>query len=65
MSVVAVASVRSCGVTTLTAGLAMVWPSQRHRLVIEADPAGGMLAACGRSRARARAGEPGGRGTAS
>ena len=45
MSVVAVASVRSCGVTTLTAGLAMVWPSQRHRLVIEADPAGGMLAA--------------------
>jgi hypothetical protein len=45
MSVVAVASVRSCGVTTLTTGLAMVWPRQRQRLVIEADPAGGMLAA--------------------
>ena len=45
MSVVAVASVRSCGVTTLTTGLAMVWPGERQRLVIEADPAGGMLAA--------------------
>ena len=45
MSVVAIASVRSCGVTTLTAGLAMVWPGQRQRLVVEADPAGGMLAA--------------------
>jgi hypothetical protein len=45
MSVVAVSSVRSCGVTTLTTGLAAVWPSQRHRLIIEADPAGGMLAA--------------------
>ena len=45
MSVVAVASVRSCGVTTLTAGLAMVWPGQRQRLVVEADPAGATLAA--------------------
>jgi len=45
MSVIAIASVRSCGVTTLTAGLAMVWPGQRQRLVVEADPAGGMLAA--------------------
>jgi hypothetical protein len=45
MTVVAVASVRSCGVTTLTAGLAMVWPAQRQLLVVEADPAGGMLAA--------------------
>src|SRR5271155_1346944 len=45
MTVVAVASVRSCGVTTLTAGLAMVWPGQRQRLVVEADPAGGVLAA--------------------
>lgn len=45
MSVVAVASVRSCGVTTLTTGLAAVWPSQRQRLVVEADPAGGTLAA--------------------
>jgi MinD-like ATPase involved in chromosome partitioning or flagellar assembly len=45
MSVFAIASVRSCGVTTLTAGLAMVWPGQRQRLVVEADPAGGMLAA--------------------
>jgi MinD-like ATPase involved in chromosome partitioning or flagellar assembly len=45
MSVVAVASVRSCGVTTLTTGLAMVWPGQRRRLVVEADPAGATLAA--------------------
>jgi MinD-like ATPase involved in chromosome partitioning or flagellar assembly len=45
VSVVAIASVRSCGVTTLTAGLAVVWPGQRQRLVVEADPAGGMLAA--------------------
>ena len=45
MSVVAVASVRSCGVTTLTAGLAMVWPGGRQRLVVEADPAGGMIGA--------------------
>jgi hypothetical protein len=45
MTIVAVASVRSCGVTTLTAGLAMVWPGQRQLLVVEADPAGGMLAA--------------------
>ena len=45
MSVVAVASVRSSGVTTLAIGLASVWPSQRQRLLVEADPAGGTLAA--------------------
>jgi MinD-like ATPase involved in chromosome partitioning or flagellar assembly len=45
MSIVAVASVRSCGVTTFAAGLAMVWPGERQRLLVEADPAGGMLAA--------------------
>jgi MinD-like ATPase involved in chromosome partitioning or flagellar assembly len=45
MSIVAVASVRSCGVTTFAAGLAMVWPGERQRLLVEADPAGGTLAA--------------------
>jgi MinD-like ATPase involved in chromosome partitioning or flagellar assembly len=45
MTVVGVASVRSCGVTTLATGLAMVWPSAGRRLVVEADPAGGTLAA--------------------
>lgn len=48
MTVVAVGSVRSCGVTTMAAGLAMVWPDQARRLLVEADPAGGTLAAaCG------------------
>jgi MinD-like ATPase involved in chromosome partitioning or flagellar assembly len=45
VTVVAVASVRSCGVTTMAAGLAMVWPDQDRRVLIEADPAGGTLAA--------------------
>lgn len=39
------ASVRSCGVTTLAAGVAMTWPEDRPRLLVEADPAGGTLAA--------------------
>ena len=60
MSVVAIASVRSCGVTTLTAGLAMVWPGQRQRLVVEADPAGGMLAAAAGLPPEPGLGEPGG-----
>ncbi|MDA8062378.1 MAG: carbon monoxide dehydrogenase maturation protein [Actinomycetota bacterium] len=49
-SVVAFGSVRSCGVTTLVLGLAATWPSRaeppgRPVLVVEADPAGGTLAA--------------------
>ena len=38
-------SVRSCGVTTLTLGLAATWPTDRRVLLVEADPAGGTLAA--------------------
>ncbi len=38
-------SVRSCGVTTLTLGLAATWPTGRRVLLVEADPAGGTLAA--------------------
>ena len=50
MTVVAVGCVRSCGATTAAAGLAMVWPGDGRRVVIEADPAGGTLAAaCGLS----------------
>ena len=45
MAVIGFASVRSCGVTTLTAGVAMTWPEDRPRLLVEADPAGGTLAA--------------------
>ena len=46
MSVVAVASVRSCGCSTLALGLAATWPPGDRRMVlVEADPAGGTLAA--------------------
>lgn len=45
MGVVAVGSVRSCGVTTLVSVLAHVWAGERRLLVVEADPAGGSLAA--------------------
>lgn len=45
MAVIGFASVRSCGVTTLAAGVAMTWPEGRPRLLIEADPAGGTLGA--------------------
>lgn len=46
MSVVAVASVRSCGCSTLALGLAATWPRGDRRMVlVEADPAGGTLAA--------------------
>ncbi|HUA94912.1 MAG TPA: hypothetical protein VMB82_05235 [Acidimicrobiales bacterium] len=38
-------SVRSCGVTTLSLALAATWPSERRVLLVEADPAGGTLAA--------------------
>lgn len=48
MTVVCFAAVRSCAVTTTAAGLVMVWPADKSRLLIEADPAGGTLAAaCG------------------
>ena len=50
MAVVAFGSVRSCGVTTLAVALAATWPSGsdpdgRRVLLVEADPAGGTLAA--------------------
>ena len=45
MSVVAVGSVRSCGASTLALGLAATWPEGRPVLLVEADPAGGTLAA--------------------
>jgi hypothetical protein len=45
MAVVAICSVRSCAVTTLACGLAMAWPGEGRRLLVEADPAGGTLCA--------------------
>ena len=45
MTVVSVGSVRSCGATTLALGLAATWPAHRQALLVEADPAGGTLAA--------------------
>jgi len=42
---VAVGSIRSCGVTTLALALAATWPTGRRALLVEADPAGGTLAA--------------------
>ena len=45
MAVVALGSVRSCGVTTLALALAATWPKDRRVLLVEADPAGGTLAA--------------------
>ena len=45
MTVVGLGCVRSAGVTTTAAGLAMVWPGQGCRVLVEADPAGGTLAA--------------------
>ncbi len=41
----AVGSVRSCAVTTLSVALAGTWPDRRRVLLVEADPAGGTLAA--------------------
>jgi hypothetical protein len=43
--VVAFGSIRSCGVTTLALSLAATWPTGRRALLVEADPAGGTLAA--------------------
>ena len=45
MAVVGVGSARSCGVTTLALGLAMLWSRAERRLLVEADPAGGVLGA--------------------
>lgn len=45
MTVLALGSARSCAVTTTAAGLAMIWPGEGRRVLIEADPAGGTLAA--------------------
>jgi hypothetical protein len=45
MGVVAIGAVRSCGATTLALALAATWPAERRVLLIEADPAGGTLAA--------------------
>ena len=42
---VALGSVRSCGVSTLAVALTATWPRGRRVLLIEADPAGGTLAA--------------------
>jgi len=45
VTVVALGAVRSAGVTTTAAGLATVWPGEQRRVLVEADPAGGTLAA--------------------
>ena len=45
MSAVALGSVRSCGASTLALGLVATWPEGRPVLLVEADPAGGTLAA--------------------
>jgi hypothetical protein len=45
MAVVAFGSVRSCGVTTMALSLAATWPPGHRVLLVEADPAGGTLAA--------------------
>lgn len=42
---VALGAVRSCGVSTLALALAATWPAGRRVLLVEADPAGGTLAA--------------------
>jgi hypothetical protein len=45
VAVVALGSVRSCGVTTLALALTATWPKDRRVLLVEADPAGGTVAA--------------------
>ena len=45
MSLIAVASAKSCGVTTSAVALAATWPKDRGVLVAEVDPIGGDLAA--------------------
>lgn len=44
MGVIALGSVRSCGVTTLATALAATWPAEYRVLLAELDPAGGTLA---------------------
>lgn len=41
----ALGAVRSCGVSTAALALAATWPADRRVLLVEADPAGGTLAA--------------------
>ena len=53
MGTTLLASVRSCGTTTLGVALAATWPAGRRVLLVELDPAGGTLAA-----ASGWAGEP-------
>ena len=48
MAVVVLASVRSCGTTTLAVALAATWPRGRKVVLVELDPAGGTLAASSR-----------------
>ena len=45
MTVVALGSLRSCGVTTAALALATSWPAGRRALLVEVDHAGGTLAA--------------------
>jgi len=45
VAVIALGSIRSCGVTTIAAALGAVWPEGRRIVVIEADPVGGTVAA--------------------
>jgi hypothetical protein len=45
MTVIALGSVRSCGLTSLCLALAATWPAERPILLCESDPAGGTLAA--------------------
>jgi MinD-like ATPase involved in chromosome partitioning or flagellar assembly len=45
MTVIALGSVRSCGLTTLAVALTATWPAERQVLLCECDPAGGTLAA--------------------
>jgi hypothetical protein len=45
MTLLSIGSVRSCGATTLALGLAATWPTHRRVFLVEADPAGGTLAA--------------------
>ncbi|MDA8302175.1 MAG: hypothetical protein M0005_11705 [Actinomycetota bacterium] len=45
MGTTLLASVRSCGTTTLAVALAATWPARRRVLLVELDPAGGTLAA--------------------
>jgi hypothetical protein len=45
MTVIALGSIRSCGLTTLGVALAATWPDGRRVLFCECDPAGGTVAA--------------------